>query len=87
MNPDRSPTVDAIRFDRDDEGIVTLTIDMPGQSANTMNPAFRAALEVAVERLVAERDRIKGVVLTFAIGLLCLIWCRMRPQCSNAPAR
>ncbi len=58
--------MDAIRFDRDDEGIVTLTIDMPGQSANTMNPAFRAALEVAVERLVAERDRIKGVVLTSA---------------------
>ncbi|MDX1801069.1 MAG: hypothetical protein R3303_09090, partial [Marinobacter sp.] len=34
----------AIRYDIDRDKILTLTIDMPGQSANTMNGVFRDAL-------------------------------------------
>ncbi|MFT3820888.1 MAG: 3-hydroxyacyl-CoA dehydrogenase NAD-binding domain-containing protein [Rubrivivax sp.] len=61
---------DAIRYERDEQCIVTLTIDMPGQSANTMNPAFRAALAATVDRLAAEldadREAIAGIILTSA---------------------
>ncbi len=57
---------DAIRYDKDEQRIVTLTIDMPGQSANTMNPAFRAALAATLDRLEADRDGIAGVILSSA---------------------
>lgn len=54
----------AITFDKDATGVVTLTIDMPGQATNTMNGVFRQALAGAVERLEAEREGIAGVILT-----------------------
>ncbi|MGJ7565938.1 3-hydroxyacyl-CoA dehydrogenase NAD-binding domain-containing protein [Variovorax sp. GB1R11] len=54
----------AITFDKDGTGVVTLTIDMPGQATNTMNGVFRQALGGAVERLEAEREGIAGVILT-----------------------
>jgi len=54
----------SIQYQQDDNGIVTLTIDMPGQSANTMNTAFRADYEAVAARLEAERDRLAGVILT-----------------------
>jgi 3-hydroxyacyl-CoA dehydrogenase / enoyl-CoA hydratase / 3-hydroxybutyryl-CoA epimerase len=53
-------------WDTDSDGIVTLTMDAPGQSANTMNPEFTEAVIAAVERLRRERDAITGVVLTSA---------------------
>ncbi|WP_136419893.1 3-hydroxyacyl-CoA dehydrogenase NAD-binding domain-containing protein [Herbaspirillum sp. ST 5-3] len=46
------------------DGIVTLTIDMPGQPVNTMNAAFQQALADTVARLEKERDAIKGVIIT-----------------------
>ncbi len=55
-----------IRWDKDDDGVVILTLDDPDQSANTMNAAFMASLASTVERLEAERDDIKGVVITSA---------------------
>ncbi|MEO5608854.1 MAG: 3-hydroxyacyl-CoA dehydrogenase NAD-binding domain-containing protein [Ornithinibacter sp.] len=55
-----------IRYERDDEGIVTLTMDDPGAGANTMNAAYKAAMGETVARLEAERDDITGVVLTSA---------------------
>ena len=55
---------ETIHYAADDQGIVTLTIDQPGQSTNTMNPVFRAAFEAAIDRLEAERDQIRGVILT-----------------------
>lgn len=58
--------MDSIRYDRGADGIVTLTLDNPGKSANMMNSAFRAALERAVDRLEAERDQIRGVIVTSA---------------------
>ncbi len=48
------------------EGIVTLTMDDPSQSANTMNAAWFASMKETVDRLVNEKDAIKGVILTSA---------------------
>ncbi len=53
-----------IRYERDDEGIVTLTMDDPNAGANTMNAAYKAAMGETIDRLEAERDDITGVVLT-----------------------
>ncbi|MDX3187403.1 3-hydroxyacyl-CoA dehydrogenase NAD-binding domain-containing protein [Streptomyces sp. MN03-5084-2B] len=55
-----------IRWDQDEDGIVTLTLDDPNQSANTMNADFRESLGVTVDRLEAEKDSITGVVITSA---------------------
>ncbi|MBV9844435.1 MAG: enoyl-CoA hydratase/isomerase family protein [Kutzneria sp.] len=57
---------DYFRWDKDSEGIVTLTMDAPGQSANTMNTRFAAAITDVVDRLRRERDDLTGVVLTSA---------------------
>ncbi|KQX95811.1 3-hydroxyacyl-CoA dehydrogenase NAD-binding domain-containing protein [Variovorax sp. Root473] len=54
----------SIQYQQDADGIVTLTIDMPGQSANTMNTVFRTDHAAAVDRIEAERDRITGVIVT-----------------------
>jgi 3-hydroxyacyl-CoA dehydrogenase/enoyl-CoA hydratase/3-hydroxybutyryl-CoA epimerase len=55
-----------IRWERGEDGIVVLTLDDPNQSANTMNAAYVASMGATVDRLEAERDEIKGVVLTSA---------------------
>ncbi|MDQ0790498.1 3-hydroxyacyl-CoA dehydrogenase NAD-binding domain-containing protein [Streptomyces sp. B3I8] len=55
-----------IRWEQDDTGIVTLVLDDPAQSANTMNQAFRESLAVVTDRLEAEKDAIRGVVITSA---------------------
>ena len=55
-----------IRYERDDEGIVTLTMDDPGAGANTMNDTYVRAMGETVDRLEAERDEITGVVLASA---------------------
>ncbi|MFI9508065.1 3-hydroxyacyl-CoA dehydrogenase NAD-binding domain-containing protein [Nocardia sp. NPDC052566] len=55
-----------IRWERDGDGIVLLTIDNPHGSANTFDENFRASLKAAVDRLEAERDEIAGAVITSA---------------------
>jgi 3-hydroxyacyl-CoA dehydrogenase/enoyl-CoA hydratase/3-hydroxybutyryl-CoA epimerase len=55
-----------IRWERDADGVVTLTMDAPGQSANTMNRAFIEALGPVVDRLEAEKEDIAGVIVTSA---------------------
>ncbi|WP_182380145.1 3-hydroxyacyl-CoA dehydrogenase NAD-binding domain-containing protein [Nocardioides sp. WS12] len=55
-----------ITWEQDADGIVTLTMDDPNQSANTMNDDYRASMTAAVERLIAEKDAVTGVVLTSA---------------------
>ncbi|MEA2126728.1 MAG: 3-hydroxyacyl-CoA dehydrogenase / enoyl-CoA hydratase / 3-hydroxybutyryl-CoA epimerase [Solirubrobacteraceae bacterium] len=55
-----------IRYDKGDDGIVVLTLDDPNQSANTMNSAYAESMLATVERLEAEKDDIKGVVITSA---------------------
>ncbi len=57
---------DAIRFERDSDNIVTLTMDMPGQSANTMNGDFREAILAIAERIEKEIDSISGVIYASA---------------------
>ncbi len=44
---------EAIRYEKGQDQIVVLTIDMPGQSANTMNSVYREAMAACVARLVA----------------------------------
>ena len=56
----------AIRYEKGQDGIVVLTLDMPGQSANTMNGAYREAMAAMVERLEAQKDDLAGVVITSA---------------------
>ena len=56
----------AVRYDIDSDGIVTLTLDDPTQSANTMNELYASSMKAAVERLYEEQDTVTGVVVTSA---------------------
>ncbi len=55
--------LETIRYDRDADGIVTLTMDDPTQRANTMRARFGEDLGEVVRRLEAEED-LAGVILT-----------------------
>ncbi len=59
-------TQTAVRYDRDADGIVTLTLDDPTASANTMNELYQSSMEAAVARLYDEQDDVTGVVLASA---------------------
>ncbi len=54
------------RWEADGDGIVTLTMDDPTASANTMSAKWGEDFVATLDRLEAERDSITGVVLTFA---------------------
>lgn len=56
----------AIHYDIDSDKILTLTIDMPGQSANTMNSEFRTALTDTVTRVKGDVDNISGIIIASA---------------------
>jgi 3-hydroxyacyl-CoA dehydrogenase/enoyl-CoA hydratase/3-hydroxybutyryl-CoA epimerase len=58
----------AVRYDRDSDGVVVLTLDDPTQNANTMNDRYRAGMAAAVDRLEAEVEsgEVTGVVVTSA---------------------
>jgi 3-hydroxyacyl-CoA dehydrogenase / enoyl-CoA hydratase / 3-hydroxybutyryl-CoA epimerase len=55
-----------IRLEKGDDDIVVLTLDDPSSSANTMNAAYAESMAATLERLEAEKDAIKGVVITSA---------------------
>jgi 3-hydroxyacyl-CoA dehydrogenase/enoyl-CoA hydratase/3-hydroxybutyryl-CoA epimerase len=55
-----------IKWEKDGDGIVVLTLDDPNQSANTMNAAYAESMAATIERLEAEKDEITGVVITSA---------------------
>lgn len=55
-----------IRYEKDDTGIVTLTMDWPGESVNTMNEAYLPAMEGTLSRLESEKDHVSGVILASA---------------------
>ncbi|MGQ0716423.1 MAG: 3-hydroxyacyl-CoA dehydrogenase NAD-binding domain-containing protein [Pseudonocardiales bacterium] len=55
-----------IRWETDAGGIVTLTMDDPGKSANTLNDRYVESMTETLARLEAERDSIAGVILTSA---------------------
>ena len=56
----------AVRYEQGSDGIVVLTLDDPTSSANTMNDLYKESMHAAVDRLVAERDDVTGVVVTSA---------------------
>ncbi len=56
----------AVRYDRDSDGIVVLTLDDPTASANTMNDLYKESMAAAVDRLEQEKDQVTGVVVTSA---------------------
>ena len=59
---------DAIRYETGPDRIVVLTLDLPGQSSNTLNALYRQAMAACVDRLQAEKDAIAGVIITSAKG-------------------
>ncbi len=56
----------AVRYEKDADGIVTLTLDDPNQSANTMNQLYIDGMLAAVDRLEDEKDDVTGVVIASA---------------------
>lgn len=56
---------DHIRYEKDADNIVVLTMDMQGQSANTMNQNYQQAMDACLDRLEKE-DKLAGVVITSA---------------------
>ena len=60
----------AVRYERDEDGIVTLTLDDPTASANTMNELYKDSMAAAVDRLYAEvaedEQSVTGVVVASA---------------------
>ncbi|POX38096.1 3-hydroxyacyl-CoA dehydrogenase [Streptomyces sp. Ru73] len=55
-----------IRWEQDETGVVTLVLDDPNQSANTMNQDFKASLAAVADRLEAEKDSVRGIIFTSA---------------------
>ncbi|MEU7968348.1 3-hydroxyacyl-CoA dehydrogenase NAD-binding domain-containing protein [Streptomyces sp. NPDC049097] len=55
-----------IRWEQDDSGIVTLVLDDPNQSANTMNQAFKDSIAAIAGRAEAEKDSVRGIIYTSA---------------------
>jgi 3-hydroxyacyl-CoA dehydrogenase/enoyl-CoA hydratase/3-hydroxybutyryl-CoA epimerase len=59
-------TQTAVRYERDADGIVTLTLDDPTSSANTMTELYQRSMDAAVDRLYDEQDDVVGVVVASA---------------------
>jgi 3-hydroxyacyl-CoA dehydrogenase / enoyl-CoA hydratase / 3-hydroxybutyryl-CoA epimerase len=55
-----------IRYDLGADGVAVVTLDEPSARANTMNEAFGRSLHETVDRLYAERDDVRGVIVTSA---------------------
>lgn len=54
--------MEAFRYEKDSDNIVTVTMDMPGEKVNKMSEEFFGYLQETVGRL--ENDEISGVILT-----------------------
>ncbi len=59
-------TETAVRYERDADGIVTLTLDDPTSKANTMTELYQRSMDAAVDRLYDEQDDVVGVVVASA---------------------
>src|SRR5688500_770833 len=57
-----------VRYDKDADNIVTLTLDDPNASANTMNEAYAEGMKAALGQLDKEigEGSVTGVVITSA---------------------
>ncbi|MGD9532041.1 MAG: enoyl-CoA hydratase/isomerase family protein, partial [Pseudonocardia sp.] len=56
----------AVRWEKGADGVVVVTLDDPGRSANTMNERYVTAMGECVDALVAGKDDINGVIVTSA---------------------
>jgi 3-hydroxyacyl-CoA dehydrogenase/enoyl-CoA hydratase/3-hydroxybutyryl-CoA epimerase len=55
-----------IRYEKDASNIVTLTFDAPNSAVNTMTPEWQAAMDESVDRLMADKEKVRGVILASA---------------------
>ncbi len=55
-----------LRYEIDAGGIATITFDAPDASVNTMTPEWQADLAEAAAHALADKDRIRGVLLASA---------------------
>jgi 3-hydroxyacyl-CoA dehydrogenase / enoyl-CoA hydratase / 3-hydroxybutyryl-CoA epimerase len=53
-----------VSYDRRDDDIVVLTLDDPDRSTNTMTAQYVGEMGAAIDRLVAERATVTGVIVT-----------------------
>ncbi|MFF7799288.1 3-hydroxyacyl-CoA dehydrogenase NAD-binding domain-containing protein [Streptomyces olivaceus] len=60
------PERNMIHWEQGPDGVVLLTLDDPGQQVNTMNRTYVDSMQATLDRLEAERDSVRGVVLTSA---------------------
>ncbi len=70
MNQATVQKANTIRWEKDADGVIILTMDDPAQSANTMNANYIASMQKVIDRLSAEiaadQASITGIVLTSA---------------------
>jgi len=70
MSATETETQTAVHYEKDADGIVTLTLDDPTASANTMNELYIDSMAAAVDRLYDEAGQdegsVAGVVVTSA---------------------
>jgi 3-hydroxyacyl-CoA dehydrogenase / enoyl-CoA hydratase / 3-hydroxybutyryl-CoA epimerase len=66
MTTTSAADVTAVRYERDADGIVTLTLDDPTADANTMTELYHRSMAAAVRRLQDEVDDVTGVVIASA---------------------
>ena len=57
-----------LRLETDAEGIATLTFDDPASRVNTMSEAWQADFADAVDQIVRDKERLKGVLLASGKG-------------------
>jgi 3-hydroxyacyl-CoA dehydrogenase / enoyl-CoA hydratase / 3-hydroxybutyryl-CoA epimerase len=55
-----------IRWERQEDGVVVLTLDDPARGVNTMNEAYVRSMADTVDRLESEKDTIAGVIIASA---------------------
>lgn len=53
----------AVAYETDADGIVTLTLDMPGRSTNVLNDELAGPMMEAIERIEGD-EAVKGVIIT-----------------------
>lgn len=66
MSADSGTGSTGYAWEQDGDGIVTITMDDPERSVNTMNAHFERSLRATLDRLERERESIAGVVLASA---------------------
>ena len=69
MSTSTETSQSAVRYDKDADGIVTLTLDDPTASANTMNDLYKESMAAAdrlYDEVAADPQSVVGVVVASA---------------------